>query len=622
MMSFLRLFLFLFFVLIVPFAHAQNECNCDSEISFEKIELLEYEDSTQIFKTIEQLKKLNSTGCLYEATCIELKYYCSERNAEKAYVALQKQEELSKNTSCSSKTYELYFNKALYYNSVNDFEKLSEFAFKALKEAEKLKDSDKEIEVIKQIVRLFTRMKERSKRWEYVKRAEKLILNHKTSIHNKVRNYTWLTYEFENRYTEKGRKTLIDSALNFIKEVKNVAIHKKMYDEAAMLYRASEAFSYHNGELNQALVNIDSAIFYAKKIKGRINMSGFYLSKSWDHLDLKQYEDAQIWMDTALHYDDKTDIIGHMMLLSEASQIYEGSGALHKAVSSLKSHSKLKDSLMSKERSKVVNELETKYQTEVKDAQIKRLTLWLILTSLGIISLLFVTTLIRLRQSRKQNKALKIAFEKQIQLEKELSDVRDEIAQDFHDDLGDKLARISLLSNLISGEVSIDDPKVKSKIRQITEDANGLYRGTRDFVFSLKSNSDYIEEIATYLSDFGEDFFKKTKINFLVEREISSNEKLPHYWNKQLIFIFKEALTNTLKHSNCSTVLLSFTFKEDQLKISCKDDGIGITDNDMNSSNGISNMKNRAIKIGGLLSIDSEINKGTTITFTGNINQK
>lgn len=279
------------------------------------------------------------------------------------------------------------------------------------------------------------------------------------------------------------------------------------------------------------------------------------------------------------------------------------------------------------ERNKSINDIEAKYKTELKDAeinkkqvQINRLITFFITAVLILISILFISKMIELKKERKQKEAIKLAFEKQIQLEKELTDVRDEIAQDFHDDLGNKLARISLLTNLISGEVSINNPKVKSKIKQITEDANGLYIGTRDFIFSLKSNSDYIEEVATYLTDFGEDFFKKTKVKFSVTKEISENIKLPHYWNKQLIFIFKEALTNALKHALADTVLLSFIYHENKLIVKCSDNGKGITKEAMNSTNGLLNMKKRAAKIGGILKIDSEIGNGTIIRFTGNTN--
>lgn len=601
---------------------AQNNCDCEFLKDENENVLNDPKGSSDTYNLSKRLKSSKSKSCKFYAYSFEFKYYYEKKKIQEALKSLNEQEEILKDLNCNGQLdYYFHYNKTLYYKLTNNFENLSEFAFKALKEAEKSKNKDLMIQIIKEIVFLFTRMQEESKRWEYVKLAEKLILSNKNES-NVARNYIWLAFQLENEYTKTERRTLIDSALMYANIGKKTAIKYGMDKEIANSYRVLEAFSYHQGDLENAIVYIDSAIFYAAQIKGLKDLSGLYLSKSWDYFDLKQYEEASKWMDSALFYDDIEDIAGHMMLLSQASEIYEGSGKPDKALSSLKLYSQLKDTIMSKQRSEVVNELETKYQTEVKDAKIKRLSSWLILTSLGVVSLILVTTLVRLRQSRKQNQALKIAFDKQIQLEKELSDVRDEIAQDFHDDLGNKLARISLLSNLISGEVSIKDPKVKLKIKQITEDANGLYRGTRDFVFSLKSNSDYVEEIATYLSDFGKDLFDNTKVKFLVKKDISANEKLPHYWSKHLIFIFKEALTNALKHSRGDTVKLTIMYEKGKLCIACGDNGKGLSYEDMSSDNGFSNMKYRASKIGGLLQIDSKKENGTTITFNGNIHQK
>ncbi|EDP69833.1 YvqE [Flavobacteriales bacterium ALC-1] len=578
-------------------------------------------DSLALFKLIEKYKSSKSESCLFKALDIEFGYYIKEKQLDKSSQLLTKQETVLSRLNCTDEfLYNIYFNKALYYRAKNDYEKLSENIFKALTEAERIKDDEKQIEAIKQVVHLFTRMRESHKNWAYIKRAEKLIFNQQNSIKS-IGNYRWLAFVYEHEYTTTERKTLIDSTILFINKAKKEAFKHNIDYEIAQLYRALEACSYHKGELENAVVYIDSAIYYAKKIKGVKNIGPLYLSKAWDHLDLGQFNEAEKWADTAISYDNQNKgTAAYMMLLSSTSEIYEGAGNLDKAFKSYKSYSKIKDSILKLDRVKVVNELETKYKTEIKDAKIKRLTVLLIIATLGILSLLLIGALVRLRQSRKQNEALRIAFEKQIQLEKELSDVRDEIAQDFHDDLGNKLARISLLSNLVSGEVSINDPKVKSKIIQITEDANGLYKGTRDFVFSLKSNSDYIEEIATYLSDFGEDFFSKTKIKFVVDKQISSNIKLPHYWNKQLVFIFKEAITNTLKHSNCTEVILKFNYGNGQLLVECIDNGIGIDEDAIKSSNGLSNMKNRAKKISGKLFIVSKLDEGTTIRFKGNTN--
>jgi signal transduction histidine kinase len=607
--------------LMSSYTFAQKVCDCHISGLNENILKLNIRDYTEVFQFIKTIEKDEAIGCRIQKINLEFKLLLAQNQLDKALELLNEQENLLANEACGDKfLFDSFYNKTLYYKAINDFEKLSDFAFKALKEAEQLKDDEKEIKIIQEIVFLFTRMKENEKRWSYVKRAEKIILNQTNSLHL-VYNYRWLGYQYENEYTKTERKTLIDSALVLIEKAKKDALKYEMHNEVAASYRGLEAISYHKGELNQALMYIDSAIFYAKKIKGTTILSGFYLSKAWDHYDLNQFEDASNWMDSSLFYDRDNDVAGHMMLLSEAAQIYEGSGKLDKAYNSFKLYSKLKDSILSKERLEVVNELDAKYQTELKDAQIKRLIILLIVSLLIIIVILFVTKMIQLKRTRQKNKELKQAFDKQISLEKELSNVRDNIAQDFHDDLGNKLARISLLSNLVADNLSDREESIKNKINQVKEDANSLFVGTKDFVFSLKSNSDYLEEVVTYLSDFGEDLFKNTTIKFVLQKELSINKKLPYYWSKQLIYIFKEAMTNALKHSKCSEVILIFKYQDNQLNIQCMDNGIGITDEQMESSNGIHNMKNRALKINGKLSIQSNEKSGTIVEFSGNTTQ-
>lgn len=622
MLNYLKAYLCFIIILLTHISVAQDPCKCELLKLKEKKELLFNMDSLELFSLSNTLKLSNSQICHYEAYNLIAQYYNDQRISTKASLAIERQEQILNTLNCDNQIkYELYRNKAKHYIVTEDLDKLSEFAYEALKEAEHLKDPEKQIESIKNIVYLNTRMRETEKNWDYIKKSEALITNLDIDKQT-IKHYRWLAFEYETQYTKTNRKTLLDSALLFINLGKKEAFKYDIYEEIAQFYRILEATSYHKGNLRNALKYIDSAIYYGKKIKGKKNLAGFYLAKSWDHLDLGEFEKATIWMDSALYYDSPKGSAANMMMYSEAAQIYEQAGQLKKAFESYRTYSKIKDSILNLERIEKINEIETKYQTEVKDAKIKRLIILLIMSFLIILVILFVFKIIQLKRTRQKNYELKLAFKKQIQLEKELSDVRDDIAQDFHDDLGNKLARISLLSNLISGEVSIDNPKIKSKVRQITEDANGLYRGTRDFIFSLKSSSNHIEEVATYLSDFGEDFFKKTKVKFVVKKNISINDKLPHYWNKQLIFIFKEALTNALKHSNCDLVTLTFIYTNHELTINCHDNGKGMSKEDLDSQNGIANMKNRAKKIDGLLVIHSEVNKGTTITFTGKTNQK
>ncbi|MFP2997352.1 two-component regulator propeller domain-containing protein [Spongiivirga sp. MCCC 1A20706] len=244
---------------------------------------------------------------------------------------------------------------------------------------------------------------------------------------------------------------------------------------------------------------------------------------------------------------------------------------------------------------------------------------WRILSLISGAFVLVITSVAhkQVQKAKKRSQELKAIIDSKEILESELSNVRENVARDFHDDLGNRLARISIFSNLLTeGESRINDDD-KELIDQISSDADYLFKGTKDFIFSLKSESDYLEEVVTYLSDFGEEYFRQFSIDFVVEKSIVTNVKLPYYWSKQLIFIFKEAMTNAVKHANADLVKLGFTYDKNMLTICCSDNGIGFDASNVRLNHGIDNMRQRASKIDGVLTINSKEDSGTAIIFTG-----
>lgn len=521
--------------------------------------------------------------------------------------------------------YHLYKSKS--FEVMNQYDSLASHGYKALAMAETKQDTLVQIEALKQIVYVHTRMKENTKRWNYVQIAKKLILAFE-NYPSVAANYRWLGYQFENQYTKTKDISILDSTEIYIQKAKTLALSNQYHDELTRIYRALEAISYHRGNLVAALANIDSAIFYSKKVEGKINVSGLYLSKAWDHFDLKQFKAAEIYTDSMLYYDDGSDLVGNMMTLSQAAELYEGVGNTAKAFKSYKKYSSIKDSIFTKDRLFAINELEKKYEVEKKEKELLVSENRITQLSIALTVLITVAILVflwfkqqQLRKERELNQKLQVSITKRAILERQVTKARENIAQDFHDEMGNKLARINLLSNLLQDELQ-HTTKAKSKIEQITDDAKALYFGTRDFIFSLKSNSDCLDEVVTYLSDFGEDYFSKSEVRFVLKQEIETNVKLPFYWSKQLVFIFKEAMTNTMKHAKCTTAHLSFYYKNRELTIVFEDNGVGIPEQKLKSTNGLHNMRQRAKKIQGELIIASEEAQGTTIVFKGKTTSK
>lgn len=239
-----------------------------------------------------------------------------------------------------------------------------------------------------------------------------------------------------------------------------------------------------------------------------------------------------------------------------------------------------------------------------------------------LISILILGLLIyRILRVQKKNKLLHRAITNQKRLEKELSEVRQNVASDFHDELGNKLAGITIVSELMLKDELIKQSNSFEMLQQIQKDAKSLYFGIRDFVWSIDSKSDYLEELIVYLSDFGEELFQNSQITFKVQKKINNEiKKLPTYWSRQLLLLFKEAMTNTLKHSKATEVTLFFTLEKDNLIIQLIDNGIGFTTNSLKRTNGLNNMQKRVKKINGRF--DMITNSGTKIIFSGNINTK
>lgn len=197
--------------------------------------------------------------------------------------------------------------------------------------------------------------------------------------------------------------------------------------------------------------------------------------------------------------------------------------------------------------------------------------------------------------------------------------LRTQIANDFHDEMGNKLAAITLNSNILSLK-SGDNKELYPIIQKIEETSKSLYHHSRDFIWSIDAKSDELREIFAYIRDFGEDFFNSLSIDFSVDSKGFSEQEsiiLPMYSGRHIILIFKEILTNAAKHSECSRIELSLMVENSLFKIEVKDNGIGI-DEHKKSGKGLKSIIDRALKIDCELLINTS-GDGTRISLIGKL---
>lgn len=200
------------------------------------------------------------------------------------------------------------------------------------------------------------------------------------------------------------------------------------------------------------------------------------------------------------------------------------------------------------------------------------------------------------------NKKLQLILQKNKEKE-----IRVEIARDFHDQIGNQLASINQLAS-----VAISQKENEELLTRIEEKSKEVYNNFRDFIWFQNEKSDDVREVFMYLKDFGEDFLKFSEIKFYASYNIfEDNIKLPSFSSKEIIPLFKEGVTNAIKHSKASFIELKCEKNNDNIVFSLIDDGVGFDVEEASKGMGLSNIRNRAKKINSDLKIDST--KGTII---------
>jgi signal transduction histidine kinase len=203
--------------------------------------------------------------------------------------------------------------------------------------------------------------------------------------------------------------------------------------------------------------------------------------------------------------------------------------------------------------------------------------------------------------------------------EEEFNKLRQRTAEDFHDEMGNKLTRISILSDVLKSKSAGINEDTAPLIEQIKENVNALYRSSKDIIWSLHPEHDNLKSIAEHIAEIGVDFFSNSVVEFKPEINLSelNNYKVPLDYSRNLQMIAKEIFNNALKHSGASKVdFLIFENDEKFILLQFADNGKGFNASKEMKGNGLKNMKRRAERIGAIFEIQDKLSAGTTIQIS------
>ena len=206
--------------------------------------------------------------------------------------------------------------------------------------------------------------------------------------------------------------------------------------------------------------------------------------------------------------------------------------------------------------------------------------------------------------------------------------VKQRTAEDFHDEIGNKLTKINLLSSMARSKAG-DAGDIQDILGQLQYQTQSLYKGAKDIIWSLQPQSNYLHEIVDRMVYNAEEMVQLSGIALKVERIFCDDMDMDRYnaiktedeVSRNMILIFKEIFNNITKYSRASAVTFNIRISDQQLICRVTDNGVGfdmLQDNKL--GNGLNNIRRRAGRIHAHLQILSAPGKGTEIIFLMELN--
>jgi signal transduction histidine kinase len=191
----------------------------------------------------------------------------------------------------------------------------------------------------------------------------------------------------------------------------------------------------------------------------------------------------------------------------------------------------------------------------------------------------------------------RVAEEKRHMQEKEA------ILKDLHDGIGGIAANINLISeNALASSSSDYAKKSLSTIASLSKE--GIFE-VSTFLQSLDSSEATLETLISELHHLGSIMTGNHNIQFHFKTNGSlENIELGSLFFLNILRIYREALTNSIKHSSSHNIMVKAYVVDDLFRLSIEDDGTGLKENGK-KGRGLNNIMARAKDLGGRLSISS-----------------
>ncbi|WP_144606918.1 tetratricopeptide repeat-containing sensor histidine kinase [Algoriphagus algorifonticola] len=281
-----------------------------------------------------------------------------------------------------------------------------------------------------------------------------------------------------------------------------------------------------------------------------------------------------------------------------------------------------------KESRETTAELETKYQTALKDSQIAAQELeinkknLLLFGSLALALVLVVVGYLLYKQQRLKNQQLQQESKLQaalakIETQNKLQEQRELISRDLHDNIGAQLTFIiSAIENLKFYQPIQE--QLTHRFDQISNFTRQTITELRDTIWAMNSGEISWQELCNRVQAYTQKAVESSGISmeFHIGQSFPLENTMPSSQSIQILRIIQESIQNSIKHSEASEVKIVLEKNKGGISLQVSDNGKGFDLEKVIAGNGLYNLRKRAEELGAVLEINTSLGSGTKIKLT------
>jgi signal transduction histidine kinase/ligand-binding sensor domain-containing protein len=191
--------------------------------------------------------------------------------------------------------------------------------------------------------------------------------------------------------------------------------------------------------------------------------------------------------------------------------------------------------------------------------------------------------------------------------------IRRQVATDLHDDVGSGLSQVAILSEVARRDAA---PAAAALMSETANLARTMRESLADIVWAVDPRKDRLGDLVfrmrqvafNALEADGRHVEFRAPADSEIERVGLAADRRRH-----VLLIFKEAITNIVRHSKATRVSIDLMLRGGALRLTIHDDGRGFDPSRRFDGHGLQSMERRAAELGARLSIESTPGKGTVL---------